>query len=149
MARLSLGATCIQCGGDDWYKGKGKRTCAICKRAKMSKRYQDSPVLWMHNNAKLRALRSGVPFDITTDDILAVWPADDRCPALGIPLFKGIGQSGANSPTLDRIVPELGYVKGNIAVLSGRANMIKNDATAGEVLAVGVWLQRHNPRGGE
>jgi hypothetical protein len=149
VARISRGRACIQCGGDDWYQGKGKPTCAICKRAKMSKRYQDMPELWMHNNAKMRAARAGVPFDITVEDILAAWPADGRCPALGIPLVKGIGQSGYESPTLDRIVPELGYVKGNIAVLSARANLIKNDATAGEVLAVGVWLQRHNPRGGE
>ena len=41
-----------------------------------------------------------------------------------------------NSPTIDRIVPELGYVKGNVVVVSAKANRIKNDATITEILSV-------------
>ena len=37
-----------------------------------------------------------------------------------------------DSPSLDRIVPELGYVKGNIRVISNRANHLKSDATLEE-----------------
>lgn len=65
-----------------------------------------------------------------------------RCPALGIPLFTGRGRHGPNSPTVDRIVPELGYTKGNVVVLSHKANRLKGDATLPELLAVVRWLQR-------
>lgn len=42
--------------------------------------------------------------------------------------------------SLDRIVPSLGYVPGNVAVISHRANRIKSDATADELRAVADWL---------
>jgi hypothetical protein len=67
----------------------------------------------------------------------------DKCPILGIELFiseKGVGRTD-NSPSLDRIIPSLGYVKGNIAVISQRANRIKNDATLEEITKLKAWLE--------
>ncbi|WP_145960516.1 hypothetical protein [Novosphingobium meiothermophilum] len=43
---------------------------------------------------------------------------------------------GANSPSLDRIEPELGYVPGNTIVISNRANRLKSDATIDELRAI-------------
>lgn len=59
-----------------------------------------------------------------------------HCPILGIPLFKGKSGGEANSPSLDRIEPELGYVPGNIVVISNRANRLKSDATIDELRAI-------------
>lgn len=89
------------------------------------------------NGARQRAAKAGIPFDLTLADITI--PA--TCPALGIPLVVGRGKVSDGSPTLDRIVPSLGYVRGNIAVLSLRANRIKNDATADELEQVLNWLR--------
>jgi hypothetical protein len=50
--------------------------------------------------------------------------------------------SGVLSPSLDRIKPELGYVPGNIQVISARANVMKNDATPEELLAFANWVYR-------
>ena len=53
---------------------------------------------------------------------------------LGIPIEignKGIWKD--NSPSIDRKIPSLGYMKGNIWVISYRANRIKNDATVEEL----------------
>lgn len=74
--------------------------------------------------AKARAKERGVPFSIEPSDIVI----PDTCPILNIPLVfhTGIKGGDVDSPTLDRIVPELGYVKGNIGVMSLRANAIKN-----------------------
>ena len=47
---------------------------------------------------------------------------------------------GPGSPTLDRIVPSLGYVPGNVVVISHKANSIKSNATAAEIRAVADWL---------
>jgi hypothetical protein len=77
---------------------------------------------YMYGNAKRRAEDKGLPFNLTKQDIADVWPKDDYCPALRIPLRIRIGNKTLtyttdNSPNLDRIIPRLGYVKGNIAVV--------------------------------
>ncbi|QOC54153.1 hypothetical protein [Caulobacter vibrioides] len=85
----------------------------------------------MVNAARSRAKAAGVPATIIAADIVI----PSHCPVLGIPLFRRLGRKGGcdNSPSLDRIVPEFGYVPGNIVVVSRRANRIKNDATLEEL----------------
>lgn len=75
------------------------------------------------------AKKRGLTFDIEVSDIVI----PDACPLLGIPLSHGVGHSHAASPSLDRIDPSKGYVKGNVWVISSRANAIKNDATPDEL----------------
>lgn len=48
----------------------------------------------------------------------------------------------AASPSIDRIVPELGYVPGNIAIISWRANDLKKDATADEMRRIADWIDK-------
>lgn len=81
--------------------------------------------LWKH--AKHRALTKSLPFDITPEDIII--PA--LCPIMSKPL--GSVGSGSYAPSLDRIIPELGYVKGNIRVISLLANQMKWNATPEEL----------------
>jgi predicted nucleic acid-binding Zn ribbon protein len=83
-------------------------------------------------SARSRAKRRGLPFDITVDDI----EIPERCPVLGVALKRGKGKLWAHSPSLDRVVPAKGYVRGNVCVISVRANTIKNDASAAELAAV-------------
>jgi len=91
--------------------------------------------------AKRRAARKELPFDLTADDIVV----PDFCPALGIPLYRAVGRKaqGPHSPTLDRIDPDLGYVRGNVRVISARANQIKSDATPSELLRVACFVQEN------
>lgn len=87
--------------------------------------------------AKFRAKRKGVPFDLSIAD----FGVPEFCPALGIRLtVKGAKMSDA-SPTLDRLRPGLGYIRGNVRVISLKANRIKNDATVNELFAVASWLK--------
>ena len=89
-------------------------------------------------SARWRARRDGVPFDLTLDDIkVPRW-----CPYLGIPIFVGDGRPVDNSPSLDRLDPELGYVRGNVIVVSFRANHIKSDATSGELERIARAVRR-------
>ena len=91
-----------------------------------------------HQNAKTRAKKSGVPFEITKQYLRDIYPKDSVCPALGIEMAFGGSQGGQwNSPSLDRIVPEIGYVEGNVIWVSGIANMIKTTATPEQILKVG------------
>jgi len=79
--------------------------------------------------AKSRAKKNNLPFNIELDDIVI----PDKCPLLGIKLKSNSDKTSPNNPSLDKIIPELGYVKGNIWVVSLRANKLKNDATLKEL----------------
>ncbi len=79
--------------------------------------------------ARIRARKYDIPCTITTADIIV----PERCPLLGVVLETGIGGVSPNSPSLDRIIPHLGYVPGNVLVISNRANIIKNDANLSEL----------------
>lgn len=95
----------------------------------------------MWNSAKYRAKTKGVPFSITPDDIII----PDECPALGIKLARsraGTRAPAENSPTLDRIFPDKGYVPGNVIVVSNKANRIKNNASAMELVQVALFYKR-------
>jgi hypothetical protein len=84
---------------------------------------------------KNKAQVQGIPFDFTIDD-LAPFPL--TCPVLGIPLdyFKK-GSGGSNhSPSIDRLVPDEGYVRGNVRIISQKANRLKQDATVSEQIKI-------------
>lgn len=102
------------------------RSCA-CHLRRHGKSSTVEYQLWL--NAKERAKRDGVPFDIDFIDIVVPM----RCPLLDIPLFVGSRQEHDNSPSIDKIIPSRGYVKGNIRVISHRANSIKRDASLEEM----------------
>lgn len=95
----------------------------------------------LYDKAKSRAKLSGIEFKLTVDDIRAVWPADGRCPALGIELKQGVGSMVDGSPTLDRLNPAWGYTPDNIVVLSNAANRIKNNARATELEQIAAWMR--------
>ena len=92
----------------------------------------------LYRAAKHRASANGYPFDITVADI----SVPDRCPVLDIPLIQGKGKFTKNSPTLDKLIPKLGYVKGNINVISRLANVIKQDVDGATILKVAEWTLR-------
>jgi hypothetical protein len=100
---------------DRYHKSKARRQCST-----------------LLNTASQRAKKRGVPFSITVDDI----KIPDTCPALGFPLVIASGKVAFNSATLDRIVPELGYVPGNVIVVSMLANQIKSSATPEQIMKV-------------
>jgi len=72
----------------------------------------------MIHDARFRAKHARVPCTLTLADVCALL-APMRCSATGLPLMRGegIGSTGALSPTLDRIVPALGYVPGNVRLV--------------------------------
>lgn len=126
----------------EFAKSKGTRFgtaqhCKICRKVYYGRNREHirlhangrSPAMKMLARAKSRAKRDGLPFDLTIEDLTI--PA--TCPLLGIPLIAGIGKHTGNSPSIDKIVPSLGYVRGNVWVISHRANAIKRDASLTEL----------------
>jgi hypothetical protein len=79
----------------------------------------------MFYHARAQAKKKGLPFNLELSDI----SIPTRCPVLGIELRRGQRGRNDNSPSLDRVIPALGYVRGNILVVSWRANRLKNNAS--------------------
>jgi hypothetical protein len=105
------------------------------------RRKQTDPVWYILLSAKARAKKNGLEFNLERGDFEV--PA--VCPALGIPLFWGERTYMAknhNAPSLDRLDPTKGYVKGNVRVISNRANFIKTNATAEELRLVAEYAAR-------
>ena len=119
-----------------------------CSELGFSIRRKDEIYLWKAaalGAARDRAKKKGIPFEITHLDI----PENESCPILGVVLdYKrryGLGQSNRHDATaeLDRIIPSLGYVKGNIDVISALANRAKSDATEEVLVKIIEYLRKH------
>lgn len=100
-------------------------------------RRRKNPVKHMLYDARKRAKAKGLPFNITEKDIFI----PEICPVLGIPLFIGESGRSPHSPSLDRINNLLGYTKDNVAVISLRANVLKNDASIEELKAIVKYME--------
>ena len=89
----------------------------------------------MVKRAEKRAKVKNVNFNITWEDVEYV----DACPILEIPLNWGetTNEGGRNidTPSLDRINPSLGYIKGNVRIISTLANMMKSSANREQIQA--------------
>lgn len=89
--------------------------------------------------AKARARKHGLPFDLTIDDVII----PKRCPVLGIPLYFSVGKTTDNTPSIDRIVPKKGYVKGNVEVVSLKVNSLKRDMTPEFLVMLADYYRRY------
>ena len=113
--------------------------CYKCNARIKAAYYRENPEKNLLSACKTRAKKRGLPFNLEVKDIII----PEKCPMLGIKLESGRGRTGVfdSSPTIDRIIPEKGYTKGNIQVISGRANTIKNNATADELMAIAKYCK--------
>ena len=138
-----------------------RATCKSCDCAKTNARYHSiapeekarrksirdkirisNPAHDMWKGAKQRARENNLPFEITEADIVV----PELCPVLGIKMQIGIGTNSRsdNSPSLDKIIPNRGYVKDNIQVISYRANRFKSNASLEELKKVVEYMQKFN-----
>lgn len=117
-------------------KGRGDNLqyyCKPCMKQKRKEYYRNntSKETVLYTLAKARAKAKGVPFSITKEDI----KIPTHCPILGIELKLDNTAVQPDSPSLDKINPALGYVPGNVWVISHRANAMKQDADTETLLA--------------
>jgi hypothetical protein len=121
----------------------------FCRSCGIKRFVASDPRKKLLNSAKQRAKASGLDFDFILDDIVI----PEFCPALGIKLVPSVGEGRKSlteleaSPSLDRVDNNKGYVKGNVCVISLRANNLKKDATLEELRALIAHMQKteHEP----
>jgi hypothetical protein len=114
-----------------------RSTCKKCRSKSQATWKRNHPKVLLVNWSRHRAKTMNIPFSITADD----FEIPEVCPVLGIELKKGNGKLQDSSPTLDRINPTLGYVRGNIKVISYKANRIKNNGSLSDLKAVVRYME--------
>jgi len=96
---------------------------------------KSNPKKFMVSHARRRALKVGREFTITWEDLPDI---PQYCPLLGIEI--NVWAELSHRPSIDRIDSSLGYIPGNVQIISQRANMLKNNATGIELLCLAVNL---------
>lgn len=109
-----------------WQKENKEKVLENAKKYK-EKRRQEDICYFLYE--KVQASKKEK--DISIKDIQEIYKIDNLCPILRVPLRRGTRYT----PTVDRIDPTKGYIKGNIQVISWLANRMKSDATKEELIA--------------
>ena len=112
-----------------WTDIEGKKRYSYCKKCesdRQKRKRDERPAHRLFLLAKRRAKREGLIFDITTEYLESIWPKDNKCPILKTEFLSGM-KNKYQLPTLDKVVPKKGYTKGNVAIISFKANNIKSD----------------------
>lgn len=139
---------CKRCGTDDRDASGHCRLC-VYKNAQKYRKNNPRKVVaaskkWKSNNAlqarlhglRHNAKRRGIPFNLTLEDLVGT-----VCPVFGTPLDWSAKRT-ENSAEVDRIIPSMGYVKGNVRVVSRKANRLKSDGTLTDFKMLVRYLER-------
>jgi hypothetical protein len=102
------------------------------------------PLERLLRTARTSAKKRNLEFSITEADLL---PLPARCPIFGTELNYTCGgilsprdKSRYNQASLDRKNNSLGYVPGNVFIVSWRANQLKSDGSESEHRAIAMWM---------
>ena len=92
---------------------------------------------YMLQSAKQSAKKRGLDFNLEISDIII----PDVCPIFKTP-FAGELRENRNprAPSIDRINPNLGYIKGNVEIISWRANFLKSNGSSEEFKLLSEYL---------
>jgi hypothetical protein len=120
---------------EKWNNNSGtKNTCKKCSAAlneakRRNKNWKDDAAKVLYTNIKSRCKRLKREFSIDLEDIII----PEKCPVFGFDLKREDRKTWMCAPSVDRIDSSKGYIKGNITVVSRRANILKKDATIDEL----------------
>lgn len=91
------------------------------------------------SSAKYRAKKKGLEFDLDISDIII----PDKCPYLEVDLTSDKLKGHLDSHmSVDRIDSSKGYVKGNVEIISYKANVMKNNATKEQLISFALNILR-------
>lgn len=100
------------------------------------RKLDNTPIRRWIQSAKRRAERNGWEFDLDYDIVVP-----EFCPVLGIKLSPVRSRHSPASPSLDRFDNAKGYTKGNVRVISWRANKLKCDGSLEEFRKIVAYLE--------
>ena len=97
------------------------------------------------NSARKRAKENRYSFDISIEDLM---PFPSHCEVFGIKLdYVAFGYERVESlATIDKVIPELGYTKGNVRIISMKANRMKSDMSLKDIEAIRDYIIKNGGR---
>lgn len=98
------------------------------------------------HSAKARAAKQGLPFDLTDEWGANTWTG--VCALTKLPFMLGIRRpvSRTFAPSIDKIIPSLGYVRGNCRFVLWAVNAFKYDGTDDDMYRVAEALILCRPK---
>jgi hypothetical protein len=108
------------------------RPCSVEKQRQLPLEYR------LVQHAARRAKKKHVPFSLKRGD----FEIPTYCPILGMQMKQNRDHGKDDSFSIDEIIPGVGYVKGNVQVVSNKANIMKSNASRDQLLAFADWVYR-------
>lgn len=119
--------------------------CKSCKYEKHRARFTADPLKVLLACKRSDCKKKGIPFSLTLEHLNEIWT--DVCPIFGVKMSQSNTlENRSETAQLDRIDPSKGYVDGNVAFISARANRIKYNATVDELRQVANWYEKQQER---
>lgn len=112
--------------------------CKSCISVTKKKDYKDKWFVYQNRLKRNQSKKAGIEYNLTAEYLESIFP--DVCPIYGTEWVM-FDKSDDRSPALDRIDPSKGYIRGNVAYISARANRIKYDATPEELEKIAEWVR--------
>lgn len=158
VKKNNISGRCMVCEAKSNYKYQSRDDFTE-RRASISKRWRSSNPDYGKNwkcrtlradsfynllsSIRCRCAKRGIPFDLDSDYLRSILPSDMMCPIMKVPMI--FGKNGTPKQiwlSVDRLKPELGYVRGNVAFMSCAANAIKQDCVDPEVFQrMADWMR--------
>ena len=122
--------------------GVKQGACRSCCAIRVKKSQSTKPFHYICRRTKSRCKDRGIPYSLTPEYLESIWV--DKCPVLGthIRVLPAEVNGKVIEGELDKFIPSLGYVKGNVHFISTKANRMKSDGSIQDVEALLSWMKQ-------
>jgi hypothetical protein len=108
----------------------------------LKNRRMNKPFNYLLQCIKNRSKTRNYECNLDVEYLKSIYPNNNKCPILNIKLVRSRNGNGQdNSPSLDRIDSNKGYIKGNVMFMCQLANRMKNNANIKQLKLFGKWTE--------
>lgn len=113
---------------------------------KKAKQYNsERPFHYAFIRLRQRAKKANIPFNLTEEYLVSIWTG--MCSIFNTELCLPYNSESQdpNKATIDKVIPELGYIMGNIHWVSNKANIIKSFGTINDHQLIVDYMKKYTP----
>lgn len=124
---------------------------SYCKGCRENRK-KEYPMKHVAQACRHRARKAGIPCTITPEYLESIWPEDSLCGCgCGVPMiWPGIetrtSPNRMNTGSIDKVLPESGYIESNVIWLRMTCNTQKNNGTGLDHLRFALLIAKHTPK---
>jgi hypothetical protein len=133
----------INYGSLDGLRSECKSCAAVRDKSRQQRARHADPVGYKLHSMLQGAKKRDPDTDLTLDYLRSL--VIEVCPMTREVLKWGRGRRSNASPSLDRIIPELGYRQGNMQIISDLGNRMKNNATVTQMRNFAEYVLNNFP----